>query len=132
GDEDQGVGYRRPGGDPHARGWPADGSVRDAGGLRRATPSARPGGLQWCGPRRGHRQAVSAVRELAHQGTVIPSGKMGNFRALALALILVPAVAAAQSAKDKQRASDLVKQAIAKSQGGDHEKAVELYEAAYK
>jgi tetratricopeptide (TPR) repeat protein len=57
---------------------------------------------------------------------------MGNLRALALALILVPSVAAAQSAKDKQRASDKVKQAIAKSQAGDHEAAVELYLEAYK
>lgn len=57
---------------------------------------------------------------------------MGSLRALALALVLVPAVASAQSAKDKQKASDLVKQAIAKSQAGDHETAVQLYEDAYK
>jgi tetratricopeptide (TPR) repeat protein len=57
---------------------------------------------------------------------------MGNLRALALALILVPSVAAAQSATDKQRASEKVKQAIAKSQAGDHDEAVELYLEAYK
>lgn len=57
---------------------------------------------------------------------------MGSLRALALAVVLVPAVASAQSAKDKQKASDLVKQAIAKSQAGDHETAVQLYEDAYK
>lgn len=59
---------------------------------------------------------------------------MGNLRALALASLvsLVPATALAQSAKDKQKASEMVKQAIAKSQAGDHEAAVELYLDAYK
>ncbi len=55
-------------------------------------------------------------------------------RSLALALavtVLAPTVAAAQD-KDRQRASELVKQAIAKSQAGDHDEAVELYEDAYK
>ena len=58
---------------------------------------------------------------------------MGSLRAIALSLILAPAIVAAQpSAKDKQQASDLVKKAIAKSQAGDHQAAVELYEQAYK
>lgn len=47
------------------------------------------------------------------------------------ALCLLPGVALAQSPKDKQKAGDLVKQAIAKSQAGDHETAVELYRKAY-
>jgi hypothetical protein len=49
-----------------------------------------------------------------------------------LALLLVPTLALAQSAKDKQKAGDLVKQAIAKSQAGDHQAAVDLYNEAYK
>jgi hypothetical protein len=57
---------------------------------------------------------------------------MGSLRAVALVIALTPAVAVAQSAKDKQQASDLVKKAIAKSQAGDHETAVELYLEAYR
>lgn len=60
---------------------------------------------------------------------------MGSIRAFAVVLTLVPAVASAQpqpTAKEKQQASDLVKKAIAKSQAGDHEAAVELYLDAYK
>ena len=58
---------------------------------------------------------------------------MGSFRAVALAVLLAPAVALAQpSAKDKQQASDLVKRAIAKSQAGAHDEAVVLYLDAYK
>ena len=54
-------------------------------------------------------------------------------RALAtLALCLVPGLALAQSPKDKQKAGELVKQAIAKSQAGDHQGAVDLYNEAYK
>lgn len=49
-----------------------------------------------------------------------------------LALCLVPAVALAQSPKDKQKAGELVKQAIAKSQAGDHQGAIDLYNEAYK
>ncbi|HTL32828.1 MAG TPA: hypothetical protein VL326_06880 [Kofleriaceae bacterium] len=49
-----------------------------------------------------------------------------------LALLLVPTLALAQSAKDKQKAGELVKQAIAKSQAGDHQAAVDLYQEAYK
>lgn len=47
-------------------------------------------------------------------------------------LAVLPAVAFAQSAKDKQKASEKVKQAIAKSQAGEHEAAIELYLEAYK
>lgn len=55
---------------------------------------------------------------------------------LASALIAGPAFAQhgpapAPSDKDKQRAGDLVKQAITKSQAGDHEAAVKLYLDAY-
>ncbi len=59
---------------------------------------------------------------------------MGTSRALVVALVLaaVPATALAQSAKDKQKAGDKVKQAIAKSQAGEHEAAIALYEDAYK
>ena len=58
---------------------------------------------------------------------------MGTLRAVALALTLaLPAVATAQSPKDKQKASELVKQAIAKSQAGEHEVAIEKYLEAYK
>src|SRR5437763_1625915 len=53
-------------------------------------------------------------------------------RALAtFALCLLPGLALAQAPKDKQKAGDLVKQAIAKSQAGDHETAVDLYKKAY-
>jgi hypothetical protein len=41
-------------------------------------------------------------------------------------------LALAQSSKDKQKAGELVKQAIAKSQAGDHQGAVDLYNEAYK
>jgi hypothetical protein len=55
---------------------------------------------------------------------------MGRF--CALALLLVTAIAAAQpSPAQKQQASNLVKQAITKSQQGDHETAIELYLQAY-
>jgi len=58
---------------------------------------------------------------------------MGSVRTFALVLLLAPAVALAQpSAKDKQQASDLVKKAIAKSQAGDHQSAIDLYLEAYK
>ncbi|NVB79163.1 MAG: hypothetical protein HOV81_12250 [Kofleriaceae bacterium] len=58
---------------------------------------------------------------------------MGSTRALALALLFAPAIAAAQpTAQQKQQASDLVKKAIAKSQAGDHESAVDLYLDAYE
>ncbi len=58
---------------------------------------------------------------------------MGSLRAVAFASVLVPAVVHAQpTAKEKAKASELVKQAIAKSQGGDHDTAVQLYEDAYK
>ncbi|HUS26926.1 MAG TPA: hypothetical protein VMZ53_00400 [Kofleriaceae bacterium] len=54
-------------------------------------------------------------------------------RALAtFALCLVPGVALAQSPKDKQKAGELVKQAIAKSQAGEHQAAIDLYNDAYK
>ncbi len=52
----------------------------------------------------------------------------------AAALLLVAGVASAQpapSAAQKQQASSLVKQAIAKSQAGDHSTAIELYLQAY-
>jgi len=57
---------------------------------------------------------------------------MGRFRALAL--LVVAGTAAAQpspSPAQKQQASSLVKQAIAKSQAGDHATAIELYLQAY-
>jgi tetratricopeptide (TPR) repeat protein len=59
---------------------------------------------------------------------------MGSTRALALAVILASsAVASAQpTAQQKQEASELVKKAIAKSQAGDHDSAVELYLNAYQ
>ena len=58
---------------------------------------------------------------------------LGSLRSLAVVLLLAPALAAAQpSAKDKQQASDLVKKAIAKSQSGDHQAAIDLYLEAYK
>jgi hypothetical protein len=46
--------------------------------------------------------------------------------------LLVPGLALAQSSKDKQKAGDLVKQAIAKSQAGEHQAAIDLYNEAYK
>lgn len=53
-------------------------------------------------------------------------------RALAtFALCLLPTLALAQTPKEKQKAGELVKQAIAKSQAGDHETAVDLYRKAY-
>jgi tetratricopeptide (TPR) repeat protein len=62
---------------------------------------------------------------------------MGTLRAAVVvsvgASLLVPAAAfAGPTAKEKAKASELVKQAIAKSQGGDHDVAVGLYEDAYK
>lgn len=65
---------------------------------------------------------------------VLRSGSMGTSRAVIVALVLAaaPATALAQSAKDKQKAGEKVKQAIAKSQAGEHEAAVALYEEAYK
>src|SRR5689334_8579484 len=57
---------------------------------------------------------------------------MGSLRALALVVTLAPGLALAQSPADKQKAGDLVKRAIAKSQSGDHETAVDLYQQAYK
>jgi len=59
---------------------------------------------------------------------------MGSIRAIALVLVLVPALAAAQpppTPAQKQAASERVKKAIAKSQAGDHETAVDLYLEAY-
>jgi hypothetical protein len=54
-------------------------------------------------------------------------------RGLALALMVLPSLALADpSPKDQQKARDLVKQAIAKSQAGEHEAAIELYDDAYK
>jgi tetratricopeptide (TPR) repeat protein len=61
-------------------------------------------------------------------------GFMASFRAIAVAVFLAPALAAAQpqpTAKQKQQASELVQKAIAKSQAGDHEEAVDLYLNAY-
>lgn len=59
---------------------------------------------------------------------------MGSLRAIAFLLVLAPAWAAAQpppTPAQKQAASDKVKKAIAKSQSGDHETAVDLYLEAY-
>jgi tetratricopeptide (TPR) repeat protein len=59
---------------------------------------------------------------------------MMGFRAIACIVVLAPALAAAQpppTPAQKQAASDKVKKAIAKSQSGDHETAVELYLEAY-
>lgn len=54
-------------------------------------------------------------------------------RRLALALVVLPSIALADpSPKDQQKARDLVKQAIAKSQAGEHQTAVDLYNEAYK
>ncbi len=58
---------------------------------------------------------------------------MGSLRWIALVVVLAPTLAAAQpSGKDRQQASDLVKKAIAKSQAGEHDIAVQLYLDAYK
>ena len=65
---------------------------------------------------------------------------MGTLRAAVLASVVasfgLPAAAFAQgkppTAKQKAKASELVKQAIAKSQAGEHETAVVLYEDAFK
>ncbi|HEY5948428.1 MAG TPA: hypothetical protein VIV40_23185, partial [Kofleriaceae bacterium] len=60
---------------------------------------------------------------------------MGSLRAAALVLVLVPAVASAQpqpTPQQKQQASDKVKKAIAKSQAGEHDVAVDLYLDAYQ
>jgi tetratricopeptide (TPR) repeat protein len=59
---------------------------------------------------------------------------MGKLRALALALIAWPLVAHADpkpTPAQMQQAGDLVKKAIAKSQAGDHDLAIELYKQAY-
>ena len=61
---------------------------------------------------------------------------MGRPRALAglLATLLMAAPALAQpqpSEKDKEKAGDLVKKAIAKSQAGDHQAAIDLYLESY-
>ncbi len=59
---------------------------------------------------------------------------MGSLRGIGLALLLAPALAAAQpqpTQQQKQAASERVKKAIAKSQAGDHEAAVDLYLEAY-
>jgi hypothetical protein len=58
---------------------------------------------------------------------------MGRYRALALLFLAATAAAqpATPSPAQKQQASSLVKQAIAKSQQGDHSTAIELYLQAY-
>jgi len=57
---------------------------------------------------------------------------MGKLHALALVLVASTAVAQpTPSPAQKQQASNLVKQAIAKSQAGDHATAIELYLQAY-
>lgn len=59
---------------------------------------------------------------------------MGSLRAIGLALVLAPALAAAQpqpTPAAKQAASERVKKAIAKSQAGEHETAIDLYLEAY-
>jgi len=63
---------------------------------------------------------------------------MGTSRLVAasMAVVLLATPALAQPAKpptaqQKQQAGDLVKQAIAKSQGGDHQAAIDLYLGAY-
>jgi tetratricopeptide (TPR) repeat protein len=58
---------------------------------------------------------------------------MGRFFALALALGLAAGVATADpnDAKAKAKAGELVKQAITKSQSGDHGDAIDLYQQAY-
>jgi tetratricopeptide (TPR) repeat protein len=58
---------------------------------------------------------------------------MGTLRRVVVLSLLAPALAlAGPTAKQKAKASELVKQAIAKSQAGEHETAVELYEEAFK
>ncbi len=56
---------------------------------------------------------------------------MGRFWGLALVLPLVTAAHAEPTEKQKKQAGELVKEAIAKSQAGDHSAAIELYEKAY-
>ena len=56
---------------------------------------------------------------------------MGRLRACACVVALAPAMALAQPKGDVQKAGELVKQAIAKSQAGDHEGAIALYQKAY-
>lgn len=59
---------------------------------------------------------------------------MMGLRALVCIVVLAPALAVAQpppTPAQKQAASDKVKKAIAKSQAGDHETAVDLYLEAY-
>ncbi len=59
---------------------------------------------------------------------------MGKLRAIAPVLIAWPLVAHADpkpTPAQAQQAGDLVKKAIAKSQAGDHELAIELYKQAY-
>jgi len=59
---------------------------------------------------------------------------MGSLRAIACVLLLAPALAAAQpppTPQQKQTASEKVKKAIAKSQAGEHDVAVDLYLEAY-
>jgi tetratricopeptide (TPR) repeat protein len=60
--------------------------------------------------------------------------RMGSHRAIGLLLLLAPALAAAQpqpTPAAKQAASERVKKAIAKSQAGEHETAIDLYLEAY-
>lgn len=57
---------------------------------------------------------------------------MGSLRTIALVVLLAPGLALAQSNKDREKASEIVKRAIAKSQSGDHATAVELYLEAYR
>ncbi len=58
---------------------------------------------------------------------------MGKFRALACVVALLPAAAFAQPKANSAtaKAGELVKQAIAKSQAGDHDTAITLYLQAY-
>src|SRR5438046_1340993 len=60
---------------------------------------------------------------------------MGKSRLAAALLVASAGMAAAQPAppsdKQKQQAGELVKKAIARSQAGDHETAIELYLQSY-
>jgi hypothetical protein len=56
---------------------------------------------------------------------------MGRLRACACVVALAPAIALAQPKGDVQKAGELVKQAITKSQAGDHDGAIALYQKAY-
>ena len=56
---------------------------------------------------------------------------MGSFRLAASIILAASTVALAQPNPKVQTAGELVKQAIAKSQSGDHQAAIELYLAAY-